>query len=149
MKVDPTKIRTLREARGWSQEHLATIAGISVRTLQRMEAEGNASAESRMAVASALELDSRALGPADERIGNTGSGAQASRADRRARSMRRWKRHLAIYLLACGILLCLNLYRSGEAGWAPWPILFWGLGLAMHRLCLSPPARRGNAPLIE
>ena len=54
MKIDAQRIKRLREVRGWSQEHLASICGLSPRTVQRLEAEGNASLESRMAVAAAL-----------------------------------------------------------------------------------------------
>jgi len=56
VKIDGKRIRQLREVRGWSQEHLATLCGLSARTVQRLEAEGNASLESRMAVAAALEV---------------------------------------------------------------------------------------------
>ena len=38
MKLNAERIRTLREQRAWSQEHLATVAGLSTRTLQRIEA---------------------------------------------------------------------------------------------------------------
>ena len=65
MKIDANQIRTLREARGWSQEHLASVAGLSPRTVQRMEAEGKASHESRMAVAAALGIEPRQLLEAD------------------------------------------------------------------------------------
>lgn len=61
MKIDARRIRALREARGWSQEHLATVAGLSPRTVQRLEAEGKASHESRMAVAAALDIDPKQL----------------------------------------------------------------------------------------
>ncbi|MDP1526502.1 MAG: helix-turn-helix transcriptional regulator [Rhodocyclaceae bacterium] len=63
MKIDPQKIRQLREARSWSQEHLAEVAGLSARTVQRIEAEGNASPESRMAIAAALEVTAAELAP--------------------------------------------------------------------------------------
>ncbi|AMJ57252.1 hypothetical protein AXG53_11810 [Stenotrophomonas sp. KCTC 12332] len=56
MKIDGQRIKQLREARGWSQEHLASLCGLSARTVQRLEAEGSASLESRMAVAAALEV---------------------------------------------------------------------------------------------
>ena len=61
VKVDGRRIRQLREARGWSQEHLASICGLSPRTVQRLETEGNASLESRMAVAAALEVTAEDL----------------------------------------------------------------------------------------
>ena len=34
-ELNAERIRTLREQRAWSQEHLATVAGLSTRTLQR------------------------------------------------------------------------------------------------------------------
>lgn len=61
MKIDANRIRTLREARGWSQEHLAAVAGLSARTVQRLEAEGRAAHESRMAVAAALGVEPERL----------------------------------------------------------------------------------------
>ena len=54
VKMNPAGIRKLRESKSWTQEHLATAAGVSLRTIQRMEADGSASAESRLAVAAAL-----------------------------------------------------------------------------------------------
>ena len=54
MKIDVDKVKTLREERSWSQDHLATVAGVSLRTIQRIESEGSASLETRMALASAF-----------------------------------------------------------------------------------------------
>lgn len=54
MKLDAEKLRRLRESRGWSQEHLAGAAGISVRTVQRAESDGSASRESKLCLAAAL-----------------------------------------------------------------------------------------------
>jgi len=51
MKIDRTLLKQLRLQRALSQEELALAAGISARTVQRMEAEGTASLESRKAVA--------------------------------------------------------------------------------------------------
>lgn len=56
MKIDPARVRHLRERRAWSQEQLAEVAGINVRTVQRVEAGGSASLETRMALAVALEV---------------------------------------------------------------------------------------------
>ena len=54
VRLNPASVRNLRESKSWTQEHLASAAGIGVRTIQRMEADGAASAESRLAVAAAL-----------------------------------------------------------------------------------------------
>jgi transcriptional regulator with XRE-family HTH domain len=57
MNTNAQLIRKLREERAWSQEHLAAVAGVSARTIQRVEAEGSASLETRMAIATALGLE--------------------------------------------------------------------------------------------
>ena len=61
MKLNAERIRTLREQRAWSQEHLATVAGLSTRTLQRIEAGASASQETSLALAAALEVPVSAL----------------------------------------------------------------------------------------
>ena len=64
MKTDPQRLKQLREQRGWSQEQLAEIAGLSTWTVQRVEARGAASLETRMALAAALGIDASELGSA-------------------------------------------------------------------------------------
>ncbi len=61
MKVDSKLIRTEREKRAWSQEHLAEVTGLSLRTIQRIETAGAASFESVRALAAVLDLDAAAL----------------------------------------------------------------------------------------
>jgi transcriptional regulator with XRE-family HTH domain len=63
-------VRGLREAKSWTQQHLADASGLSLRTVQRLEAEGSASAETRLAIAAALGVPAQVLSPA-------GSGAPA------------------------------------------------------------------------
>jgi transcriptional regulator with XRE-family HTH domain len=57
MKVNTAKVMELRQQRSWSQDELATAAGINLRTIQRIENEGTASLQSLKAIASALEVD--------------------------------------------------------------------------------------------
>lgn len=56
MQLSGQKLKQLRSEKGWSQELLAKASGISLRTIQRIESEGNASAESALAIASAMEV---------------------------------------------------------------------------------------------
>lgn len=49
--------RRFREARAWTQEHLAAAAQVDVRTIQRMESGKKVGAESLLAVAGALAID--------------------------------------------------------------------------------------------
>jgi len=57
-------IQKLRLRRDWSQEQLAELAGLSVRTIQRVERGRNPSAESLKAIAAVLDVDFGALGEA-------------------------------------------------------------------------------------
>jgi len=68
MKVDAGLVKRLREEKSWSQEHLATAAGVSHRTVQRVESDGTASLETRMALASALGVSAADLGPKPGRV---------------------------------------------------------------------------------
>src|SRR4051812_29673207 len=64
MQTNPIgeKIRSLRERKAWTQEHLAGAARISPRTVQRAE-EGVMSAETKSAIAGALDVQVEALAP--------------------------------------------------------------------------------------
>ena len=66
--INSELVKKLRKQESWSQDQLAAIAGISLRTVQRVEKEGSCSLESRKALASVfkinateLELDSEAI----------------------------------------------------------------------------------------
>ncbi len=61
MKINRTQLRQLRLQRALSQEELAVAAGLSTRTVQRMEADGSASLESRKAVAAVFGIDAGRL----------------------------------------------------------------------------------------
>jgi transcriptional regulator with XRE-family HTH domain len=50
-------IKMFREARQWSQEQLAEISGLNVRTIQRVEQGLSASIDTRRAIAAAFEFE--------------------------------------------------------------------------------------------
>jgi transcriptional regulator with XRE-family HTH domain len=56
MQLNTQRVRMERELRGWSQEHLAATAGLSTRTIQRVEASGIASSETATALAAVFGL---------------------------------------------------------------------------------------------
>jgi transcriptional regulator with XRE-family HTH domain len=55
------RIKQLRTERAWSQEQLAQICGVNVRTIQRLENGGKGSPETLKAIAAGFELDVRDL----------------------------------------------------------------------------------------
>jgi transcriptional regulator with XRE-family HTH domain len=57
MQVSGSVIKELRVKRGWTQEHLAHVAGVSPKTIQRVEKTGLCDLETRSALASVLQVD--------------------------------------------------------------------------------------------
>ncbi len=61
MQLSTSKLKTLRRDKGWSQEVLAKASGLSARTIQRIESDGKASAESTLAIASVINMPPQSL----------------------------------------------------------------------------------------
>lgn len=56
MKVDVQILKSEREKRAWTQQHLADVTNLSLRTIQRIEKTGTAGSESALAIASAFNF---------------------------------------------------------------------------------------------
>jgi len=114
VKVDSDKIKSERARRAWSQDHLATVAGISLRTLQRIEKTGTASQESVRALASALSL-----AVADLQLANGASSSGVS-----VRLQWTWSLPLRVAMLfVAGLIPALYPKRMLDLGIA-WDVLF-------------------------
>ncbi|MCH1926518.1 helix-turn-helix domain-containing protein [Shewanella sp. C32] len=61
MKAKSSIIRKYRTDRLWSQEHLAKVSGLGLRTIQRLESRGSGSQESIRALASVFEINADTL----------------------------------------------------------------------------------------
>jgi len=57
MRIDSSYIKAQRARRAWSQEHLAEVSGLGLRTIQRIEKTGAASYESARSLAAVFEID--------------------------------------------------------------------------------------------
>jgi transcriptional regulator with XRE-family HTH domain len=68
MKIASATVRRLRTGRGWSQEQLATASGLSLRTIQRVEAEGAAAMATRVCLAATFNVPLAELAEAPEPV---------------------------------------------------------------------------------
>jgi DNA-binding XRE family transcriptional regulator len=68
MRVNAKLVADLRRKCSWSQDELATAAGLNLRTIQRIENIGTASLQSAKALASALEVEIEDLRHIPEKI---------------------------------------------------------------------------------
>lgn len=68
MKVDAELVLKLRGERGWSQEELAQVSGLNLRTIQRVEKTAAASLRSKKALALAFDLDIQDLDDKEQQM---------------------------------------------------------------------------------
>ncbi len=61
MNINAKLVKELRTEKGWSQQHLADVCDISLRTIQRAEKTATASAETISALSSAFEIEREQL----------------------------------------------------------------------------------------
>jgi uncharacterized membrane protein YhaH (DUF805 family)/DNA-binding XRE family transcriptional regulator len=61
MNIDSARLRELRTARQWSQEQLAQLSGLNLRTVQRLESGARVSMESLRALAAVFEVPADTL----------------------------------------------------------------------------------------
>ena len=62
MKLQPKRVLEARQQRSWTQDELAVVSGLNLRTIQRIEKDGVASRQSAKALAAALDLNVQDLG---------------------------------------------------------------------------------------
>ncbi|ELY3466085.1 helix-turn-helix domain-containing protein [Cronobacter universalis] len=118
------RIRALRLARAWSQEQLAELSSVSVRTIQRIEKGEPPSLETLSALAAVFETrveeltgaPLQAAGPLDEAV---------LTARRRLDAERHFYRSLTTALVVSTGLYLLNRFTEPESHWSLWVMLIW------------------------
>jgi len=131
-------IQKLRLKQGWSQQQLADASGLSVRTIQRIEAGQPASTETLKSLAAVFEVDFSTLQeePAMTASAPSTTTAVTTRQEEEAfayvRQLRRFYLHLLRYLLAVVALLAVQYFVQPPRPWVYWVIGGWGLGLLLH-----------------
>lgn len=135
-------IQKLRLQRGWSQEQLAELSGLSVRTIQRLERGRAASTESLKAIASVFEIDfSQLKEPVMDTPNATPAGdsprdlpADEALALAHVRRVKRFYMHALQYVGIIGALVLVNLFTWPGYPWVLWVAFGWGLGLIFEAL---------------
>ncbi|QEL56693.1 2TM domain-containing protein [Chromobacterium paludis] len=135
-------IQKLRLQRGWSQQQLADLSGLSVRTIQRIERGQGASVESLKSLAAVFEIDfselNKEIAMTDSSPLDTAAAPMASReleemlALQHVNRLKHFYRHLAQYALVMALLTAINLLTMPHRLWVVWPALGWGIGLLLH-----------------
>lgn len=61
MDIQASQVRALRNQRGWTQQHLADACAVSLRTIQRIEKDGNAAQETVAALCAVFNIEREQL----------------------------------------------------------------------------------------
>jgi transcriptional regulator with XRE-family HTH domain len=155
----PLLIQKLRLQRGWSQEQLAEIAGLSVRTIQRIERGQTPSAESLKALAAVLEVDFGALREAHmtpsaaqsaslsaaSPCATSGVSAEEALAFARVRKLKRFYMHVVQYVVIIAFLAVVNLLTFPRYLWVGWAALGWDWASPWKACASSTRSRSSTA----
>lgn len=131
-------VQKLRLQRGWSQQQLADLSGLSVRTVQRIERGQGASTESLKSLASVFEIDFSEL-QTEPDVNQPSLNHQHASPDellafQQVYKLKRFYLHLVKYLLVMVGLVLVNLATTPHRLWVIWPAVGWGMGLLLHAL---------------
>jgi len=144
-------VQKFRLKKGWSQQQLADFSGLSVRTVQRIEAGQPASTETLKSLAAVFEVDFASLNPeppmTTASLSSTSNSTLSSNPEREeaeafrhVRKLRGFYTHLLQYALVIPLLWAINLLSHPQTIWAIWPTLGWGLGILLHAFRVFQPS---------
>jgi transcriptional regulator with XRE-family HTH domain len=129
------KIRRWREERHWSQEHLAELADIGVRTIQRIENGEKASNETLMALAAAFNVDVAAL--TNDATLHAQAQVEGKIAKWRADLRLVFVINLACYIFGMLIFAGISFGDGSGGGTMMWPAIWWTVAIVPFGLALA------------
>lgn len=127
-------IRKLRLKRGWSQEQLADLSGLSIRTIQRIERGQKPGLESLKCLAAVFETSVSELQQEQEMTNEVRITDEEQTVIDQVRAIKGFYSHLMTYVLVIGLLFAINLLTDSSYIWAWWPAMGWGIGIINHGL---------------
>lgn len=135
-------IRSLRLDRAWSQEHLADLAGVSVRTIQRLEQGHPASLETTKALAAAFDVPASHVSAPSHTTEEDLAMTDATLAQNRPATTP-WGGFKRTLILFAGInagLAGINAVFTPDHWWFVYPLAGWGLAVVLKAVKLRWPA---------
>lgn len=130
-------VRKLRLERGWSQEDLAQISGLSVRTIQRIERGKRPGLESLKCLAAVFETTLAELAPEGPSVdAGTLEDPAAIREEGEAieyvDNLKGFHINWISFLIVIPCLYLLQVFVTPDESWILYPIFGWLLGIALH-----------------
>jgi transcriptional regulator with XRE-family HTH domain len=128
-------VQKLRLQHGWSQEDLAELSTLSVRTIQRIERGRTASVESIKALASVFEVGFRSLKePEMDKPAALSVDRDEALALAHVRRVKGFYHHAIQFAAMISALTVMNYLISPHHPWVLWVVVTWGSTLVVHGL---------------
>jgi transcriptional regulator with XRE-family HTH domain len=129
-------VQKLRLHHGWSQEQLADLSGVSVRTIQRIEQGQPASTESLKNLGAVLDVPFQNLKDTtmETMFANSTVNHEEALAFAKVRKLRGFYFHAVQYAVFVPLLAGINYFGGSSYPWVIWPALGWGIALLFHCL---------------
>lgn len=129
------QVKALRLQRAWSQEQLAELASLSVRTIQRIENGEAPSLETLSALAAVFGVSVTELS-AESVVADDSLDRRIVEARLRVKQEARFYRSLVSAGIICLLLWGVNYLTSPGKDWVIWVALIWGSLLVLRGLRL-------------
>ena len=125
-------IQKLRLQRGWSQEQLAEMSGLSVRTIQRLEKGQTASLDSLKSLASVFEIDIQQL-QGDQMMKDNHISLEEKQEKQALNYAKRLREFYLRAIILAFILLILTILNglTSSYWWVTWVALSFAIHLAI------------------
>lgn len=131
-------VQKLRLQRGWSQQQLAELSGLNVRTIQRIEKGQEPSVESLKSLAAVFNVEFSTLKEQGMvNVINESQSAEEILAFNQVRKLKGFYIHLAQYVLVVPLIAVINVLTTPNRWWVQWVIMGWGIGVFFHWLQIS------------
>ena len=125
-------IRKLRLQRGWTQEQLAELAGVSVRSIQRAERGRQASLETLKSLAAVFEVELSVLQPGDNAMNSeTGISADETAAMEYVKGLKEFWSNALMYVV---FVVVFMVTFGPDHPFIFWGAIGWGIGVLLHGL---------------
>ena len=130
-------VRKLRLQRGWSQDQLAQLSGLSIRTIQRIERGQTPGLDSLKSLAAVFDVHVTELQMEND-MTQENQTTQLNETEQKAieyvRDIKGFYSHVVKYVVVISILFIINFTTDRSYIWAWWPMLGWGIGVLSHGL---------------
>ncbi len=138
-------VKTLRLEKGWSQEHLAQISGLSLRTIQRIESGQRAGIETKNCLSAVFETDISNI--IEEPVMTTAANAtppnpetasgEKKEAVEYVQNIKAFRLNAIMFIIIIPCLYIVNSALSPDYFWIKWVALAWLASFALHALAIK------------